>query len=156
MQLYLFSHNRTNQCAAWPKLSEVGWKRLGTYSLRSKTGRLGQRHSLQDTTLISCHYNTIYQRVIYLYFYESICQDKSIRIVFTSANSIAQKLLMIQILNVWLQPCPKRQVFRRELFTCMPLRKLPVTCMPWKSSQAPVCHAPEVRWRTCHFGWMES
>jgi hypothetical protein len=43
-----------------------------------------------------------------------------------------------------------------ESFNCMLLRKLLVTCMPWKSFQARVCHAPEVRWRTCHFGWMES
>jgi hypothetical protein len=45
---------------------------------------------------------------------------------------------------------------RKESFTCMILRKLPVRCMSWKSSQARVCYAPEVRWRTCHFGWMES
>jgi hypothetical protein len=49
--------------------------------------RLGQRHGLQNTTLTSCHYKTIYQRVIYLYFYESIFKDKYIRIVFASANS---------------------------------------------------------------------
>jgi hypothetical protein len=37
---------------------------------------------------------------MYVYFYETIFQDKSIHIVFTFANSTTYKLLMIYILNV--------------------------------------------------------
>jgi hypothetical protein len=48
--------------------------------------RLGQRHVLQNTTLTSCYYKNIYRIVVYVYFYESIFEDKSIHIVFTFAN----------------------------------------------------------------------
>jgi hypothetical protein len=60
-----------------------------TYSLRiGFRSRLGQRHGLQNTTLTSCFYKkNIYEKVIYVYFYESIFQDKSIHIIFIFANS---------------------------------------------------------------------
>ena len=59
-----------------------------TYSLRAgKRSRLGQRHGLQNITLTPCHYKNIYRKVRYLYFYESIFQDKSIHIIFTFVNS---------------------------------------------------------------------
>ena len=58
------------------------------YFLRThKTLRLGQRHGLQNTTLTTCYYKNIYEKVVYVYFYESIFQDKSIHIIFTFANS---------------------------------------------------------------------
>ena len=54
------------------------------YSLRiGKGSRLGQRHSLQNTTLTSYFLKNIYRKVIYVNFYESIFQDKSIHIIFT-------------------------------------------------------------------------
>jgi hypothetical protein len=37
-----------------------------------------------------------------------------------------------------------------ESFTHMPLRKLPVTHILWKSFQILVCHALKIRWRVCH------
>ena len=71
------------------------------YSLRAgKRSRLGQRHGLQNITLISYHYKNIYRKVRYVYFYESIFQDKSIHIIFTFAKSTILKLLMIYIPNV--------------------------------------------------------
>jgi len=82
------------------------------YSLHTqKTWRLGQRHGLQNTTLTSYFSKNIYQKVIYVYFYKSIFQDKSIHIIFIFSNSITWELFMIYILKVWLKPCPKRQVF---------------------------------------------
>jgi hypothetical protein len=48
-----------------------------------KNWRLGQRHGLQNTTSTSCYYKQI---VMYVYFYESIFEDKSIHIVFTFTN----------------------------------------------------------------------
>ena len=53
-----------------------------------KECRFGQRHGLQNLTLISYFYKNIYRKVIYLYFYESIFQDKSIHIIFVFRNSI--------------------------------------------------------------------
>ena len=47
----------------------------------------GQRHGLQSITLTPCFYKNIYQKVIYVYFYESIFQDKSIYMAFTFPNS---------------------------------------------------------------------
>jgi hypothetical protein len=54
------------------------------------TGNLshfGQRHGLQSITLTSYFYKNIYLKVIYVYFYESTCQDKSIHMVFIFPNS---------------------------------------------------------------------
>jgi hypothetical protein len=42
---------------------------------------------LQSTTLTSYFYKNIYQKVIHVYFYESIFQDKSIHMVFIFSNS---------------------------------------------------------------------
>ena len=53
------------------------------YSLHTwKESRFRQRHGLQGLTLTSYFYKNIYRKVIYLYFYESIFQDKSIHMVF--------------------------------------------------------------------------
>ena len=52
-----------------------------------KTLRLGQRHGLQNTILTTCYYKNIYEKVVYVYFYENIFQDKSIHIIFIFANS---------------------------------------------------------------------
>jgi hypothetical protein len=58
------------------------------YSLRTRKGsRFGQRHGLQSITLTPCFHKNIYQKVIYVYFYESIFQDKSIHIAFTFSYS---------------------------------------------------------------------
>jgi hypothetical protein len=58
------------------------------YSIRIEfRSRLGQRHGLQNTTLTSYFYKNIYEKVTYVYFYESIFQDKSIHIIFTFTNS---------------------------------------------------------------------
>ena len=46
--------------------------------------------------------------MIYVYFYESIFQDKSIHIIFTFSNLTTWELFMIYIPKVWLKPCPKR------------------------------------------------
>jgi hypothetical protein len=79
------------------------------YSLRTrKESRFGQRHGLQNTTLTFCFYKNIYQKVICVYFYESIFQDKSIHIIFTFSNSTTWELFMIYIPKVWLKPYPKR------------------------------------------------
>jgi len=51
--------------------------------------RLGQRHGLQTLALTLCFYKNIYQKMAYIYFYESNFQDKSIYIVFKSLNSTA-------------------------------------------------------------------
>ena len=59
------------------------------YSFRiGKESHFGQPHGLQNTTLICYFYKNIYQKVIYVYFYESIFKDKSIHIIFTFSNSI--------------------------------------------------------------------
>ena len=56
--------------------------RASKYSLHSqKESRFGQRYGLQRLTLTSYLYKNIYHTVIYLYFYESIFQDKSIHMV---------------------------------------------------------------------------
>ena len=52
-----------------------------------KECRFGQRHGLQSLTLTSYFYINIYPKVIYLYFYEGIFQDKSIHMVFIFWNS---------------------------------------------------------------------
>ena len=53
------------------------------YSLHTwKECRFGQRHGLQNLTLTSYFYKNIDRKVIYLYFYESIFQDKSIHTIF--------------------------------------------------------------------------
>ena len=83
------------------------------YSLHTwKECRFGQRHGLQNLTLTSYFYKNIYHKMIYLYFYESIFQDKSIHIVFVFWNSTTRKLFIIYILNVWLKSCPKQHSFR--------------------------------------------
>jgi hypothetical protein len=51
-----------------------------------KRSRFRQRHGLQSITLTLFFYKNIYLKVIYVYFYESIFQDKSIHIVFTFPN----------------------------------------------------------------------
>jgi hypothetical protein len=62
---------------------------IDKYFLNTHKGsRLGQRHGLQSLTLAPCFYNNIYQKVVYVYFYESIFQDKSIYMVFIFSNSI--------------------------------------------------------------------
>ena len=64
------------------------WIFPSIYSLRThKTWRLGQWHGFQNTTLTTCYYKNIYEKVIYVYFYESIFQDKFIHIIFVFANS---------------------------------------------------------------------
>jgi hypothetical protein len=83
------------------------------YSLCTrKESRFGQRYGLQNTTLTSCFYKNIYQKVIYVYFYESIFQDKSIHTIFTFLNSTIWELFMIYIPKVWLKPCPKQLPLR--------------------------------------------
>ena len=58
------------------------------YSLwAGKRSRLGQQHGLQNIILTPCYYKNIYRKVRYVYFYESIFQDKSIHIIFTFANT---------------------------------------------------------------------
>ena len=60
------------------------------YSLHTwKECRFGQRHGLQDVTLTSYFYKNIYRKVIYLYFYECIFQDKFIHMIFVFWNSTA-------------------------------------------------------------------
>ncbi len=86
---------------------------LIVYSLCThKWSRFGQRHGLQNTILTSCFYKYIYWKVIYIYFYESIFQDKSIHIIFTFSNSITRELFMIYIFKVWLKHCHKRFFLR--------------------------------------------
>ena len=48
----------------------------------SKRSRFEQQHVLQSLTLTSYFYKNIYRKVIYLYFYESIFQNKSIHMIF--------------------------------------------------------------------------
>jgi hypothetical protein len=58
------------------------------YSLRfGKERHLGQRHGLQSATLTSYFYKNNYKKLTYVYFYESILQDKSTHVVFTFPNS---------------------------------------------------------------------
>ena len=53
------------------------------YSLHTrKECRFGQQYGLQNLTLTSYFYKNIYHKVIYLYIYESIFQNKSIHMVF--------------------------------------------------------------------------
>jgi hypothetical protein len=53
------------------------------YSLHiGKRSRFGQQHGLQRITLTSYFYKNIYLKVIFVYFYKSIFQDKSINVVF--------------------------------------------------------------------------
>jgi hypothetical protein len=52
-----------------------------------KESRLRQRYGLQSLTLTPYFYKNIYQKVAYVYFYESIFQDKSIHMVFIFPNS---------------------------------------------------------------------
>ena len=49
--------------------------------------------------------------MVYVYFYKSIFQNKSIHIIFTFSNSTTWELFMIYIFKIGLKPCPKRQVF---------------------------------------------
>jgi len=54
------------------------------YSLHSHKGScLGQRHDLQSLTLTSCFYKNIYHKVIYVYFYQNIFEDKFVHIWFS-------------------------------------------------------------------------
>jgi hypothetical protein len=74
---------------------------LLAYSFRTRKGsRFGQWHGLQITTLTSCFYKNIYWKVIYVYSYESIFQDKSIHISFTFSISTTWELFMIYIPKV--------------------------------------------------------
>ena len=53
------------------------------YSLYTrKENRFEHRHGLQNLILTSYFYKNIYRKVIYLYFYESVFQDKFIHMVF--------------------------------------------------------------------------
>jgi hypothetical protein len=56
----------------------------------------------------------------------------------------ATRVVAASILRVWrFAALLLEQVgvcVKEESFTCMPLKKLPQTCMPPKSSFAPVCH----------------
>jgi hypothetical protein len=62
------------------------WIFLKCYSLQfGKESRLRQRYGLQSTTLTSYFYSN---KLTYVYFYESILQDKSTYAVFTSPNSM--------------------------------------------------------------------
>ena len=98
--------------AAWPLniyTTDISCASCASYSLHThKVSRLEQRHSLQNTTLTSYFYKNIYWKVIYVYFYESIFQDKSIHIIFTFSNSTTWELFMIYIPKVWLKHCPKQ------------------------------------------------
>ena len=81
MDLQLFWHQW-----AWLEILVMRTRLLKTF-LTKKAGkkvlylyswsRLGQRHSLQSLTLTFYFYKNIYQEVVYVYFYESIFQDKS-------------------------------------------------------------------------------
>jgi len=42
---------------------------------------------LQNLTLTPCFYINIYQKVVYVYFYENIFQDKSTHMVFIFPNT---------------------------------------------------------------------
>ena len=56
---------------------------INIYSLHTKKEcRFEQRHGLQSLTLTSYFYKNIYRKVIYLYFYESIFQNKYIHMIF--------------------------------------------------------------------------
>jgi hypothetical protein len=90
-----------------------------TPSVLVKKVVFGQRHGLQNTTLTSCFYKNIYWKVIYVYFYESIFQDKSIHIFFTFSNSTTWELFMIYISKVGLKPCPKRLPLRVRRKYCV-------------------------------------
>jgi hypothetical protein len=60
---------------------------LTPYSFHiGNSNRFGQWHGLQSITLTSYFYKNIYWKVIYVYFYESTFQNKSIRMVFTISN----------------------------------------------------------------------
>jgi len=62
-------------------------KQIIKYSLQvGKRSRFGQRYGLQSITLSSYFYKNIYGKMIYVYLYESIFQDKSIHMVFTFPN----------------------------------------------------------------------
>ena len=58
--------------------------------------------------------------MIYVYFYESIFDDKSNHIIFLFSNSIIWEVFMIYIFMVWLKSCPKRLFLRvrREYESC--------------------------------------
>jgi hypothetical protein len=78
----LFMHKSTNR-PSW------NWKQFCQciYSLQvGKRSRFRQRHGLQSITLTLFFYKNIYLKVIYVYFYENIFQDKSIHIVFIFPN----------------------------------------------------------------------
>jgi hypothetical protein len=63
---------------------------FATYSLQvGKRSHFRQQYGLQSITLTLFFYKNIYLKVIYVYFYESIFQDKSIHIIFTfSINNL--------------------------------------------------------------------
>jgi hypothetical protein len=55
------------------KACEARRRLIAIYSLRfGKGSRLGQRHSLESTTLTSYFYKNNYEKLTYVYFYESI------------------------------------------------------------------------------------
>jgi len=60
---------------------------IGLYSLYThKRSRLEQQHSLQNLILTFYFYKNIYQKVVYIYFYGSIFQNKFIHIFFIFLN----------------------------------------------------------------------
>jgi hypothetical protein len=60
-----------------------------TYFLHvGKRNCFGQQYGLQSITLTSYFYKNIYLKVVFVYFYKSIFQDKSIHVVFIVWNSI--------------------------------------------------------------------
>jgi hypothetical protein len=66
------------------------------------------------------------------------------------SNKNSAELLLIQVtwlkfLDGNLQVILKEFLKTSESFTYMPLRKLPVTHMPWKCFQILVCHALKIR-----------
>jgi hypothetical protein len=71
-------------------------ERGGVVALDRPSRVFRQRHGLQSITLTLVFYKNIYSKVIYVYFYESIFQDKSIHIVFTFPNSKFSIKIFIQ------------------------------------------------------------
>ena len=70
--------------------------------------------------MTSYFYKNIYHKIIYLYFCESIFQDKSIHMVFVFRNSTTWKLFMVYISNVWFKPCLKQHSFQVWREYCIP------------------------------------
>ena len=72
------------------------------YSLHTrKECRFGQRYGLQSLTLTFYFYKNIYHKIVYLYFNESVFQEKSIHMVFVFWNSTISKLSKTTFFRVW-------------------------------------------------------